>query len=129
MAISKPVAIYNAENNLEAQLVCAFRDQNGIESHPTFDESMVGYWSFGVLPEIHKPQVWVDEANVDSAKLLIVEYESEQRRRRSKDSAQTINTGSLDVVCEECGRTTAFPTAKKGTTQDCSHCGAYVDFG
>src|SRR5215470_10875368 len=110
MAISKPVAVYNAENNVEAQLVCAFLEQNGIEAHPTFDESLVSYWSFGVLPEIHKPQIWVDETNVDSVKLLIVQYENEQRRRRSKDSdARATNGASLDVVCEECGKTTVFP--------------------
>src|SRR5215510_9832818 len=101
MAISKPVAVYNAENNVEAQFVCAFLEQNGIEAHPTFDESLVGYWSFGVLPEIHKPQVWVDESDVESAKRLTAEYENEQRRRRAKDSdLKATNAVSLDVVCE-----------------------------
>ena len=67
MAISHPIAVYNAENNVEAQMLCAYLDQNGIEAYPTLDDSVVGFWSFGVLPEIHKPQVWVDKSKVEAA--------------------------------------------------------------
>jgi hypothetical protein len=33
----------------------------------------------------------------------------------------------LEIVCEECRKSTFFPAAKKGTVQECLHCGAYVD--
>jgi hypothetical protein len=130
LAISHPVAVYNAENNIEAQLLCAYFDQHGIEAYPMMDESLAGFWSFGILPEIHKPQVWVDKSNVDAAQPLLVEYERERLRRRSTHlNDQDLAASSIDVVCEECGKTTSFPASKNGTTQDCSHCGAFVDVG
>lgn len=129
MAISKPVAVYNAENNIEAQLLCDYLEQHGVEAYPTLDES-VAFWSFGAVPEIHKPQVWVDEANVAATQQLLAEYEQERRRRRltAEKDVHTVSD-SVAAVCEDCGKTTVFPASQNGTTQDCSHCGAYVDVG
>ena len=130
MAIAKPIAVYNAESNVEAQMLCAYFDQNGIEAYPTMDESLAGFWTFGVLPGIHKPQVWVDQSSVEAAQPLLVEYERERRRRQttSDEHIQTVSD-TIAAVCEDCGKTTVFPASKNGTTQDCSHCGAYVDVG
>jgi ribosomal protein S27E len=127
MAITNPVAVYNAENNVEAELICTYLDQNGIEAHPTLDDSLAGYWLFGTLPEIHKPQVWIDQSNVEAAKPLLEEYERQAVRRRS--TRDEPHTGTIEVLCEECEKTTIFPASKKGTVQDCSHCGAFVDVG
>ena len=30
-------------------------------------------------------------------------------------------------ACEECGRASEWPASQMGTTQDCPHCGAYMD--
>ena len=124
MAISKPIAVYNAENNVEAQLLCNYFEQNDIEAYPT-----KGLMTFGNLPEVFKTEVWVDESNVDAAKSLLVEYERERERRTARKQAQAAETGSIEVVCEECGKPTSFAASKKGTVQDCSHCAAFVDVG
>jgi hypothetical protein len=124
VAISKPVAVYNAENNVEAQLLCNYFDQNDIEAYPT-----KGINTFGDLPEVFKTQVWVDVSNVAVAKLLLVEYEREREQRTMRKEAQAAETGSIDVVCEECGKSTSFAASMKGTVQDCSHCAAFVDVG
>ena len=129
MAIPNPVAAYNAENNAEAHLLCNYLEENGIEAHATFDESVVGLWAFGSLPEIHKPQVWIDKSNVEAAASLLAEYEHARSQRRLKASSQQDAEGTVDVICEDCGKTTLFPASKNGTVQDCSHCGAYVDVG
>ena len=127
MALSKPVAVYNAENNVEAQFVCNFLEQHGVEAYVMLDESVVGMWTFGTLPEIHKPQVWTDQSSVDAVAPLLAEYERERLHRRTPAGALHESDSSIEVVCEDCGRSTPFPTSKRGTVQDCSHCGAYVD--
>jgi len=127
MAISHPIAVYNAENNIEAQILCNFLEQKGVEAYVTFDESIVGLWAFGRIPEIHKPQVWVDQANVDEVRPLLVEYERERAEVRARASSQVAGDGKIEVVCEECGKTSTVAASKRGTVQDCSHCGAYVD--
>jgi hypothetical protein len=130
MGIDHPVAVYTAENNVEAQQLCEYFGQYDVEAYPTLDDSLAGFWTFGILPGIHKPQVWVDQSNVEAARPLLIEYERELRRRRpTSDASQTASAGSIDVVCEECGKTSSFPASTKGTVQDCSHCSAYVDVG
>ncbi len=39
------------------------------------------------------------------------------------------SSGTIDAVCEDCGKTTTFPDTLDGTTQECSHCRAYIDVG
>jgi len=126
VAINNPIAVYNAENNLEAELLCTYLEQNGIEAQATRDESLAGFWMFGTLPEIYKPQVWIDKSNIDAARPLLVEYERQLVRRRTSSES---GTGSIDAVCEECGKTSTFDASKSGTVQDCIHCGAYMDVG
>ena len=41
MAITNPVAVYVAESNHEAELVCLRLEQNEIEVHVTTDDSLV----------------------------------------------------------------------------------------
>jgi hypothetical protein len=125
VSISDPIAVYNAKNNLEAHLVRHFLDQNGIEAHATADESPAGQWMFGLLPEIHKPQVWVDRANVEPVRALLVDFE------RSKDAQRrAISAGAkVEATCEECGTTSHFPVSQNGTLQVCPQCGAYIDVG
>jgi hypothetical protein len=129
MPIANPIAVYRAESNLEAELLCTYLGNNGIEAHSTWDESLAATWMFGNLPQVHSPQVWVDQTNVVAARPLLVEYEREQKLRREKNASQALKAGSIEVACEECGKTTSFAASKKGTTQDCSHCGAFVDVG
>jgi hypothetical protein len=82
MAIAYPVAVYSAENNLEAELLCTYLGNNGIEAYPTWDESRVATWMFGNLSQVHNPQVWVDQTNVEAAAPLLINYERERSRRQ-----------------------------------------------
>jgi hypothetical protein len=103
-------------------------DDEGIEAYVTFDESVVGLGMLGPLAEIHKPQVWVDRSNLEKARPLLMKYEQRQRlqSRPAKGSAER-ERDVIEVVCEECGKTSHFGGSKSGTVQDCAHCGAYVD--
>ena len=125
MALRDPVAVYNAANNLEAVFVRDALVAAGVEAFFVEDVSQVGVWAFGLIPEIHKPQVWVDRSDVER-KPVLDEFERRSRELRPEDAKE--QTGSqAEVVCEECGRTTSFPAAQSGSVQQCPHCGAYVD--
>jgi hypothetical protein len=129
MAIKDPISAYNAENNAEAHLLCNFLEENGIEAHVTLDESVVGLGPLGMLPGIHKPQIWIDRSNAGAATLLLAEYERDRSRRRSTEESAQDADSTIGAICEDCGKTTLFPASKNGTVQDCSHCGAYIDVG
>jgi hypothetical protein len=49
MALRDPVAVYNAANNLEAQLLSNRLNEAGIEAHVTEDVSIVGVWLLGLF--------------------------------------------------------------------------------
>jgi hypothetical protein len=127
MAISNPFAVYNAEHNLEAQMLCNYLEQNGVEAYATLDESVAGLWSFGHMPEIHKPQIWIDKSNTEAAKALLAEYEERRSQRLAQERTLGHEERGIAVICEDCGKTSNFAESKRGTVQDCSHCGAFVD--
>jgi hypothetical protein len=130
MALRDPVAVYNAANNVEAHLVQNALLAAGVEAFVTEDVSQVGTWMFGLLPEIHKPQVWVERADTDRAKPVLEDFERHAAERREADAAEEALTGPpVEVVCEECGQRTTFPPRHRGSVQQCRHCGAYVDVG
>jgi hypothetical protein len=128
MALRDPIAIYNAANNLEAHFVRDTLVSAGIDAFVIEDVSQIGTWMFGLLPEIHKPQVWIERADIGRAKPVLEEYERQLAKRRDADFQPAPGSAIL-AVCEECGQQTSFPVRHRGSVQRCGHCGAYVDVG
>ena len=127
MNLKDPIAAYNAESNMEAILLQRFLESEGIQAFATEDNSLVGHWIFGNLPEIHKPQVWISRKDSEKVAQLLTEYE---RRKLARDSDRQANEPQTVIVnCEDCGKESRFAVSLIGTIQDCSHCGSYVDVG
>ena len=129
MALRDPVAAYNAANNLEAHHLCNLLAAAGIEAYLTEDVSQVGTWLGGLIPEIHKPQVWVERADAERARPILEEYERRAAARRAAASGGGTAGASVGVTCEACGRHSLFPESQRGSVQECPHCGEYVDVG
>jgi hypothetical protein len=129
MTISDPVPIYRAATNMQAHLLCGHLEQNGIDAHVVEDNSINGGWLFGLLPQVHKPEVCVDRRNREQARLLIEAFERSERERQARQNSVPIETEFVAVVCEECGAKTPFPASQLGTLQECPRCSAYVDVG
>jgi hypothetical protein len=123
MPMRDPVAVYNAATNIEAHLICNALFQNEVNAMVVEDASVVGLWFGGAMPEIHKPQIWVERADLDRAKTVLEEYE-----RRAAAQRDSLAAGEPIVVeCEECGKQASYPPTQRGTVQDCPHCAAYID--
>jgi hypothetical protein len=128
MALHDPVAVYNAANNVEAHLVRNALANSGVDAFVTEDVSQVGTWMFGLIPEIHKPQVWVEKTDVERAKPILDDYERRSAELRDNSARDEAQAGpDVEIACEECGQRSAFPAAQRGSVQQCKHCGAYVD--
>jgi putative acetyltransferase len=127
VSLTDPIAAYNAESNVEAALVQRFLESEGIEAYAAEDHSLVGHWMFGNLPEIHKPQVWINRHDAERVAELLVEYERRKLDRDAERKAGEPRTIAVD--CEECGETSTFAGSLNGTTQDCPYCGGFVDVG
>lgn len=128
MTLRDPFAAYNAASNVEAHLVCELLQDADIQALVIEDVSQVGVWMFGTLSEIHKPQVWIERADTERARPVLVEYERRNAERRAAGSGAPAGP-PVEVLCDECGKRSEFPAAQLGTTQNCPHCQAYVDVG
>ena len=127
MSLHDPIAAYNAESNMDAILAQRFLESEGVEAFVTEDNSLVGYWAFGRLPEIHKPQVWVSREDAERVGRLLAEYE---RRKRDRDAQHPVEpTTMIEVTCEECKQLAKFAGSLLGTVQNCPYCGSYLDVG
>ena len=120
-----PIAVYNAVSDLDAHLVCDMLKAGGVDAYTMEDRSQVGTWIGGYLPQIHRAEVWVDRADVGRATPLIEDAHRLAAERRRSDASGP----PIDVVCEECGKSSTFAAHRKGSVQDCPHCGAFVDVG
>jgi len=129
MGLRDPVAVYNAASNVEALLVRDALIAAGIEAHVTEDLSPVGTWVGGLIPEIHKPQVWVERTDVERAGGALDEYERRLLQRRRAGEGEAGSGPPIEVECEECGGLASFPAAQRGSVQECPQCGAYIDVG
>lgn len=129
MALRDPFAAYDAGSNVEAHLVCGLLQDAGIPAVVVEDVSQVGVWLGGTIAEIHKPQVWIERADVERARPVLADYERRNAERRGAGRGERAAGPPVEVVCEECGRRSEFPAAQEGTTQSCPHCRAYVDVG
>ena len=82
-------------------------------------------WAFGTISQFHRPNVWIDKSTAGQAAELIRDFEERKRERLKPGESQT----EIEVECEECGGKTFFAGTLNGTTQECSHCRAFVDVG
>jgi hypothetical protein len=128
MALRDPIAVYNAASNVDAQMVQHALRAVGIEAFVTEDVSPVGAWIGGLIPEIHKPQVWVERADVGRAKPVLDGYERRAAELRAA-RAEAAAGPPVEAVCEECGGQASFPAGQEGSVQLCPHCGEYMDVG
>jgi len=127
MELKDPIVAYNAENNMDALMAQRFLESEGIQAFAAEDTSLVGHWMFGNLPEIHKPQVWVNRSDAARAGQLLAQYERRRIERDAKRVADEPKT--IEAHCEDCGKPSTHAGSLKGTVQECSHCGSYIDVG
>jgi hypothetical protein len=124
MPLRDPVAVYNAANNVEAHLLRNALGTAGVEAFVTED---ISQGILGLIPEIHKPQVWVERADVERVKPILDDYERRAAELRDANTQDEQTETAVEVVCEECGERSAYPAIQLGSVQQCPHCGAYVD--
>lgn len=132
--LNDPIAAYNAASNIEALQVADYLTSEGIDAHATQDDSLVGYWLGGRMPEIHKPQVWVSRSDAEAAARLLAEFESQQKTANPKarpvtESDVNLSRETIEAVCEDCGEKSSFPAKLNGTVQRCPKCWGHMDVG
>ena len=130
MSDKQVVEVYRAKNGAEAHRFVMALDEAGIKAeiqgkifHPAAAtaDSLISensaWWD--------APRILVFEEDAESAKRILLELE--ERARHDAREAET--SAPIDVTCEDCGNSFAFPSNQRGTVQVCPQCGAYLDVG
>ena len=124
-AMADPVLAYTANDNLELHSVVTWLHSGGVRAYAVEDNSGASIYVFGTISQFHKPQVFVDKADLEEAGELLRQFEDKRdARRKDLDGGPSITS-----QCEECGTTSEFPVSQDGTTQNCPKCNEYMDVG
>ena len=73
----------------------------------------------------HGVEVWV--INPDHAEPAKQFLEEEIKSAEAEKQKRANRTGTLTVICEDCGKPSEWPATAMGTTEVCPHCGGYMD--
>src|SRR5688572_9636652 len=87
MALRDPVAIYIAATNVDAHLIANALIESGVEATVVEDVSTGGLWMFGLLSQIHKPDIWVERSDTDRARTVLERYEQQATTHRDAPAA------------------------------------------
>lgn len=110
--------VYRAATVSQADLVAIWLEERGIKAFVKNPLSLLA------APQGVGFEVCVDDASqAEEARALLRDHFDSVARQ--KDAAPADQ--SIQVKCEQCGRTSEFPAARCGSVQACSHCGASVE--
>jgi len=103
----------------EADIIATWLADRGIEAQ-VVDRDNPGVLAFGLTDAEGIAICVTDEETAKKAQALLEEHDRER-------AAQAESEGQVELACEECGAVSTFPASQRGTVQECSECGAYVD--
>jgi hypothetical protein len=116
-----PRCVFVAYDFSQADVVAGWLCTHGIQAQVMNGEMQSGFSSLLVQNGATAVEVWVaDAAQVPEALRLLGDQALTQLGRQA-------NGPPLEVVCEECGEASTFPSEQRGTVQECPHCYAYLD--
>lgn len=128
MIYRDPKCVHIADSLNEAEAAVLFLKGHGLPAqvmNPATLGGLLGLtWMSRTGVSSTGLEVWVaDPANVAPALQKLQEFAADQTKKVADKEAK----GPVEAVCEECGKTSTFPAAQRDSTQDCPHCGEYMD--
>ena len=117
------ICVYRAADLGEADIVAAWLAEQGITVHVK-DRFAAGTMQTSLIVAPKGIEICVVDPRVaEQARALV----REPLERRKKKTDETAVGCVVEAVCEECGRTSRFPFAQRGSVQTCPHCRQYID--
>jgi hypothetical protein len=120
-----PKCVYVADSIPKAQMIAVWLEGLDIPAEAMNLHTLGGFEGLtGIAPGVsHRGiEVWViHPEHAEKALHLLAEHAEELAAERKA------STGKVTAECEECGKSTEFPAAERGTVQTCPHCHKWVD--
>ncbi len=131
MAEENPLTVFVAENEQVAEAVIELLARADIGAEvfvppiDTTSEPIVGT-SEAVVNNAEFEIRITDEKKLVEAKELIASAVGAAAVRAVREK-RAARSGTVTATCEECGKPSDWPAYAMGTTEECPHCGAYMD--
>ena len=109
--LTSPVLIYTARSNLDAHLVSTILNHADIPAHVVEDVSNLGMDSQRWAISLIRPQVFVDETQVEAARELLKDYDPHR------------SNAPPERYCYHCG----VELEGNSAGDHCPHCGAELE--
>jgi hypothetical protein len=103
----------------EADIIVTWLAGRGVEAQ-VVDRANPGVLAFGITDTEGIAICVADEETAEKAQALLEEHDRER-------ADQAEGKGQVETTCEECGALNRFSLQQRGTVQECSECGAYID--
>ena len=114
-----PVCVRRTGTIEEAEVIVAWLDDQGVQA-TVVGRDNPGVFAFGVTDEDGVAIFVPDQSTADRAGKLLAQHD-----QKGGDTAG--DEKLVDMACEECGESNAFSVDLRGSVQQCSSCGAYLD--
>lgn len=131
MADSKPISVYLAPDVRVAAWLVERLIEAGVVADIRADVPKPSVDPLTGATQMADPTgvevVIADPEKEGEARQLIEDRMADLEALRAKRAARAAREGTVPAVCEECGESSDWPAAEMGSTQDCPHCGAFLD--
>jgi hypothetical protein len=125
-----PKFVLTVADRKAAEAIAAWLTDKGYPAEPqTPNFSAITDGIAGAVPTVpHEFEIWVVKPDdAEKARELIEDQRSAVAALREREARRAARTGIVTAACEECGESSEWPAAEMGTTQDCPHCGCFMD--
>ena len=114
-----PICVRRTATVEEAEMVAAWLEECGVAATVVGQESL-GVHAFGVTDRDGVHVMVADKPTAERAAALLVEHD---KRHPPRDAAASV----VEAKCEECGFVGSFTPDQRGSVQQCTECGEFVD--
>jgi hypothetical protein len=130
MAEQDPRCVLVSPDRRAAEAIAALLTDKGYPAEPvsppiaTATDALTGATE-ALAPEF---EVWVTNPDhAEPARAYIGEQREMLAALREREARRAARTGTVTAFCEECGKSSEWPASDMGKTQECPHCGRYMD--
>jgi hypothetical protein len=126
-----PRTVFVADTAKTAEAVVQMLAAEGIAAEVILPEPVMNTEVITGLTEVTSPKefpvIVSDPTKVDAAKEALVSMAEKMAAVKAIQERRASRTGTVTVVCEECGKSSDWDAKLMGTTEYCPHCQGYID--
>jgi len=122
-----PKCVYVADSAAKADVIALFLNDHEIPAQ-VMNQNTIGSEDLtGKPPGVLEQEFEVRVIHPEQAEAALALMKAHAEALAAEKATRAARTGTVTVVCEECGKSVEFPASEQGTVQECPLCAKWVD--